>query len=60
MLTVECIQATLSVKAVMAKRMMALAKSANKLQQKVKYNKLDQRRTMGASEMPDFQQLNET
>lgn len=50
--------------AVMAKRMMALAKSDNKLQQKVTDNKWDKRRTiwksMDASEMPDFPQLNET
>lgn len=50
--------------AVMAKRMMALAKSANKLQQKLMDNKWDKRRTiweiMDASEIPDFPQLNKT
>ena len=49
---------------VMAKRMMALAKSPNKLQQKVTDNKWDKRSTiwkcMDASEMPDDPQLNET
>ena len=44
--------------------MMALAKSANKLQQKVTDNKWDKRSTIwkciDASEMPDFTQLNET
>ena len=49
--------------AVMAKRMMTLAKSPNRLQQKVTDNKWDKRRTiwktMDASEMPDFPQLNE-
>lgn len=49
--------------AVMAKRMMDLAKSPNKLQQKVTDNKWDKKRTiwksMDASEMPDFPELNE-
>ena len=49
--------------AVMAKRMMTLAKSDNKLHQKVIENKKDKRRTiwktMDASEMPEFPQLNE-
>ena len=49
--------------AVIAKRMMALARSPNKLQQKVTDNKWDKRRTiwktMDVSEMPDFPQLNE-
>ena len=49
---------------VMAKRMMALAKSPNKNQQKVTDNKWYKRRTiwkcMDASEMPDIPQLNET
>ena len=48
--------------AVMAKRMMALAKSDNKLHQKVIENKWDKRRTiwktMDASEMLEFPQLN--
>ena len=49
--------------AVMAKRMMTLAKSDNKLHQKVIENKWDKRRTiwktMDASETPEFPQLNE-
>ena len=54
---------SLEADAVIAKRMMALARSPNKLQQKVTDNKWDKSRTiwktMDVSEMPDFPQLNE-
>ena len=49
--------------AVIAKRMLTLAKSPNKLQQEVIENKWDKKRaiwkTMDETEMPDLPQLNE-
>ena len=54
---------SLETDAVLAKRMMTLAKSPNKLQQKVIENTWDQKRiiwkTMDESEMPDPPQLTE-